>query len=290
MVSVEVHTRWKGYVKRQHRNLLDPSLGSSYLTEEGGFSRTYRWCVSARGNIFEHWGMSKLHEPAENIDVTWDGFPLDSTFTRGILEPDSLVKEVGGQTISAHVYEEKESFEFKFANGVRVLGVQTDEEEAIRRAKRHIALYHEQISALNVDTIVDVRNEYDFAGVQLIHLPVWFGSYVYRPQNMLANLQTPKEKNIIIEGFTNGVLNGQVVLTQGDKLKINSYVTGIATLIFFILGIIWHGAFFLVALFAAGVAIASHQISSVRKRNQSIKNLQQQDSVNLGAEREKGAA
>ena len=63
----------------------------------------------------------------------------------------------------------------------------------------------------------------------------------------------------------------------------------IATLIFFALGFIWHGSFFLVALFAAGVSIASTQISNVRKRSQSIKNLQQRDSMKMGLEREKGA-
>jgi hypothetical protein len=290
VVSVEVHTRWKGSVKRETRNVLDPSLGGNYLNEEGGFSRTYRWCVSARGNIFEHWGMAKLHEPIEDVNVSWDGFPLDSTFTRGILDPNAVTKEVGNQVISAHVYEEKEPFEFKFANGVRVLGVQTDEDEAIRRAKRHISLYHEQVSALNVDTLIDVRNEFDFAGIQLIHLPVWFGSYIYRPKNFLANFQKPKEKNVIVEGFTNGILNGEVVMTQSDKLRINSYVTAIATLIFLILGVIWHGSFFLVALFTAAVAIASSQISAARRRTQSIKKLQNRDSVRMGVEREKGTA
>ena len=287
VVSVEVHTRWKGFVKRSSRNLMDPTPGGNFLAEEGVFSRTYRWCVSARSNIFEQWGMSKLHVPNENIDVEWDGFPLDSTFTRGILEPDMLVKEIGGEKISAHVYEEKEPFEFKFANGVRVLGVQTPEDEAIRRAKRHISLYHEKLARLNVDTIVDVRTEFDFAGVQLIHLPFWFGKYVYRPSNVLSHFQQPKERSIILEGFTNGILNGEFVMTQSDKLEINVYVSAIAAVVLFIMGVLWHGAFFLISLFAVGIALASAQVSSVRRKAQSIKNLQMKDAVDMGGSREK---
>jgi hypothetical protein len=290
IVSVEVHTRWKGFVKRQTRNYMDPTPGGNFLTEEGVFSRTYRWCVSGRSNLFEFWGLSKLHVPNEELDVEWDGFPLDSTFTRGILDAGALTKTVGGETFTAHVYEEKEPFEFKFANGIRVLGVQIGEEEAIRRAKRHINLYHEKLSRLNVDTLVDVKSEFDFAGVQLIHLPFWFGKYVYRPSNILNHFQQPKEKHIILEGFTNGILNGEFVMTQNDKLEINTYVTAGVAVVFFILGVLWHPAFFLVALFTAGVSIASAQIASVRKKRLSIKNLQQKDSVQMGMKEEEGTA
>ncbi|MDB2447468.1 hypothetical protein N9W79_02455 [bacterium] len=290
VVSVEVHTRWKGFVKRQTRNFMDPTPGGNFLTEEGVFSRTYRWCVSARGNLFEHWGLAQLHVPNEELDVEWDGFPLDSTFTRGILDADALTRKIGDEVISAHVYEEKEPFEFKFANGIRVLGVQTPEEEAIRRAKRHIDLYHEKLSRLNVDTLVDVRTEFDFAGIQLVHLPFWFGKYVYRPANMLSHFQQPKERNIIVEGFTNGILNGEFVMTQSDKLVINTYVTALAAVVLFILGVLWHSSFFLIALFAGGVSVASAQVSSVRKKAQNIKNLQQKDSVEMGASQEQGTA
>ena len=289
VISVEVHTKWQGLVRRQTRNFMDPTPGGNFISEEGIFSRTYRWCVSARSNLFEYWGLSKLHVPTEELEVEWDGFPLDSTFTRGILNPDALTKTIGGETFTAHVYEEREPFEFKFANGIRVLGVQVPENEAIRRAKRHINIYHEKLARLNVDTLVDVKTEFDFAGVQLIHLPFWFGKYVYQPSNVLSHFKEPKEKHVILEGFTNGILNGEVVMTQGDKLEINSYVTAAAALICFILGILWHGAFYLIAIFAAGVAIASAQIASVRKKKLSIKNLQQKDSVEMGVAEEESA-
>ena len=54
-------------------------------------------------------------------------------------------------------------------------------------------------------------------------------------------------------------------------------------------GILWHGAFYLIAIFAAGVAIASAQIASVRKKKLSIKNLQQKDSVEMGVAEEESA-
>lgn len=287
VVSVEVHTSWKGFVERQNRSFMDPSQAGRYLSEQGGFTRSYRWCVSARDNLFEQWGVKNLHVPNEAVTVSWDGFPLDSTFTRGILEPDALIKKVAGETIRAHVYDEKESFDFKFANGVNILGIQVPETEAIRRAQWHIEQYHNAICKLNVDTLVDIKIEFDYAGVQLIHLPFWFGKYVYQPSSALAYFQPPKERNIIVEGFTNGILNGEFVMTQGDKLLINSYVSAAATLIFLIMGFIWHPAFILVAVFSLVVGLASARLSENRKKAQSIKNLQSPEAVAVGLSDEK---
>lgn len=288
VVSVEVHTRWKGFVKRETRNFMDQSQAGQFLTEEGGFSRSYRWCVYARKNLFEHWGLKNLHVPAESLDAEWDGFPLDSTFTRGILDPVALTKKIGNEILTAHVYDEKEPFDFKFANGVNVLGIQIPEDEAVRRAKRHIENYHDRLSGLNADTLIDVKTELDFAGIQLIHLPFWFGKYVYKPSNMLSYFQPPKERNIVVEGFTNGILNGEFVMTQGDKLVINAYVTAAASVLLFIAGVVWHPSMFLISLFALAIAAASLQVSSVRKKSESIRNLQKEESMALGDADEKG--
>ena len=73
IVSLEAHTAWKGLVQRQNRS-GETGYGASYLTEEGQFRRNYRWGVSARSNICEQWGMTRLHEPNEKMEIDWDGF------------------------------------------------------------------------------------------------------------------------------------------------------------------------------------------------------------------------
>lgn len=265
VISTEVHTRWKGFVRRNKPNPMDPNPGGSYLLEEGVFSKKYRWCISARENIFEKWGLDRLHSPNEKIKITWDGFPLDSTLSRGLLEEQRKSNKVRGEPVAAQPYFEKELFDFKYSNGVSVLGIQTTEEEAMRRAERHIGLYHDKIAELNVDTLIDVRNEFDIAGIELIHLPMWFGKYHYRPANLLALFKKQNEKNIVVEGFSSGVLTGEFIMTKSDRLQINAYVAIAAAIVLFLFGAIMHPAFFILSLIAITVAVASFQISNNRK-------------------------
>jgi hypothetical protein len=255
VVSMEVHTAWKGLVKRQHRTRLDSFPGSDYLVESGQFKRNYRWAVSGRHNICESWGMTRLHEPKEKIGVAWDGFPLDSTFSRGQIQEQGTDKTA---------YDAREFFEFKFANGLPIVGIQVNEDEALRRAKLHAEQYHLELARLNVDYLTDYRTEVEIAGIQLIHLPFWYATYVFRPRSVLRHFYRPKEKHVVLEGFNNGVLAGELALIQRDKMSVNAIVCGLAAVAMLLLGIAWHPAFMLVALFAAIVAGASAYISATR--------------------------
>lgn len=244
VVSIEAHTAWKGLVKRTNPSTLPTTSGSDYLTETGQFRRGYRWAISARSNICETWGLTRLHEPPEPIPVEWDGFPLDSTLSRGRLVDEE----------SKSAYDARNFFEFKYANGLPVLGVQVDDEEALRRAKLHIDQYHYAISKLNVDYLIDYRTELEVAGIQLLHIPVWKVGYVYRPKNILKHFYRGKEKKLLIDGHGKGVLNGELALLHKDKVAVNGYITGFAALIFFVLSFSWHPAFLLVSLFAVAIS------------------------------------
>jgi len=253
VVSLEVYTVWKGLVQRQNRTRLD--AGNDYLVESGQFKRNYRWAVSGRSNICESWGMTRLHEPKEDIEVDWDGFPLDSTFSRGQLQEPRSEKSA---------YDSREFFEFKFGNGLAIVGVQVDEDEALRRAKLHVEQYHLKLSKINVDFLTDYRTEVEVAGVQLIHMPFWYATYAYRPRTLLRHFFRPKDKNVILEGYNNGVLAGELPIRHKDKLWVNSVISTASSIIMVILGFAWHGAFFAVAAFGLVVAAASAYIALTR--------------------------
>ncbi len=193
VISLELHTVWKGLVKRHFKSVFKSSSGSDYLMESGQFRRSFRWAVSARENLCEYWGMTRLHEPTESIVVEWDGFPLDSTMSRGRLEINEKTEE--------SVYNAREFFDYKYANGLAIMGIQITEEEALRRARQHAELYHYKLAKLNVDYLVDIRTEIEVAGIQLIHLPYWHGSYQYRPANALRHFYKPRPKNVLIDGY-----------------------------------------------------------------------------------------
>ena len=116
----------EGLNQKEARSNRSNYSGADYLNETGQFRRGYRWAILGRHNICEAWGLTRLHEPQDNIDVEWDGFPLDSTLSRGILAPT---------TKDSTPYEERSFFEFKQANGLAILGIQVSEKEALRRAK-----------------------------------------------------------------------------------------------------------------------------------------------------------
>lgn len=258
IISLEAHTSWKGLVKRQQRAFGDMSPGGGYIHESGQFRRNYRWAITARNNLFENWGLTRLHEPKEPIQIEWDGFPLDSTFSRGRIDPSLGVKtsrEKADEELSA--YDIREYFEFKFANGLPVLNIQVSEEEALRRAQSHVEQYHYELSKSYVDLLVDYRTELEIAGIQLIHLPFWHARYVYRPRSFLKHLKQTNQKNIILEGYAGGILKGELALIQKDKLWINAIITAIATIILFFIGMIWHPAFIFIAVFTLLVSIAS---------------------------------
>ncbi|MBC7531243.1 MAG: hypothetical protein H7318_06665 [Oligoflexus sp.] len=254
IVSLEGHTSWKGLVKKQNRQVIRNSA-SDYLMETGQFRRTYRWAINARNNICETWGLTRLHEPVEPIHVEWDGFPFDSTFTRGRLGDDE----------ARTAYEARNYFEFKFSNGTPILGIQVNEEEGLRRAKNQIELYHYKLCCLNADYLIDYRTELEVAGIQLTHVPVWKVTYMYRPSGFLKHISKPKEKHLLIDGYGKGVLSGELALVYHDKVMINAYVSAAASILFLLLGAMWHPAFLLIALFSMGVAALS-LYASIKKK------------------------
>ncbi len=266
VVSLEAHTAWKGLVQRQSAVRIDGASHSNHILEEGQFRRSYRWCISARENICEHWGMSRLHEPKERIAVDWDGFPLDSTFSRGRLDELTGTKEgPGGERTDVAAYDVKEFFEFKFANGLPILGIQVEEEEAMRRAQTQVLQYHFELAKLYTDIHIDHRTELEIAGLQLVHLPFWYARYAYQPKNFLRHFQKPRECNVVLDGFALGVLKGELALKRKDKLWVNTVVCGVAALLMFLLGSIWHPAFFLVSIFCLAVAAISAFIATSRE-------------------------
>jgi hypothetical protein len=257
IVSMEAHTAWKGLIKRNRAHTLEVSLGSDYLIEQGQFRRTYRWAITGRKNICETWGMTRLHEPKENIRVDWDGFPLDSTFSRGQIE-----EKTGNER---NTYDAREFFEFKYANNLPILGIHTTDDEALRRANRHVDQYHLALSKLEVDYLIDYRTEIEIAGIQLVHLPFFHTRYVYRPKTALRHLVKSSEKNVLVDGYNNGILKGELAIHHRDKVLVNGLVCGVGTILFFLLGLSWHPAFYFVCLFSFFVACASLYISMARK-------------------------
>lgn len=262
VISLEAHSVWKGLVQKSRKNLFDLSPGSDFLMEEGQFRRSYRWAIFARKNLYEIWALTQLHEPIEKLAVIWDGFPLDSTFSRGRL----IEEEVSQKS----AYDVREFFEFKFANGLPILGIQVDEDEALRRARNHVELYHYKLARLNVDHLVDIHSELDIAGIQLIHLPFWHARYVYHPRTSLRYFYKAQEKNVLLDGYGKSVLKGELAILHHDKVWVNAIVCAAAAIFFFLLGGAWHPAFFFVAIFALGVAGASAYLASSRKRAKAL--------------------
>jgi hypothetical protein len=263
IVSVEGHTAWKGLVRKQNRQVASHT-SNEYLTETGQFRRSYRWAVLARSNICETWGLTRLHEPTEPIHVEWDGFPFDSTFSRGRLMDDE----------HKSAYEARHYFEFKYANGLPILGIQVEEEEGLRRARNHVELYHYKLACLNADYLIDYRSELEVAGIQLIHVPIWKVGYIYRPKSLVRHFYRAKEKRLVIDGYGKGILMGELALVYHDKIMINAYVTAFASFIFFLLGISWHPAFLLVALFSLAVSGISIFTSLKKKAERDEEELQ----------------
>jgi len=254
IVSLEGHTAWKGLVKKQNRHIMTHS-NTDFLVETGQFRRSYRWAILARTNICETWGLTRLHEPTEAISVEWDGFPFDSTFSRGRLLDEE----------QKSAYDARHYFEFKYANGLPILGIQVEEEEGLRRAKNHVELYHYKLSCLNTDYLIDYRTELEVAGIQLIHVPIWKVGYLYRPRSLARHFYKPKEKRLIIDGYAKSILTGELAMVYHDKVMINAYVTAGAAILLFMLGITWHPAFVIVAVFALAISVFSVYTSMKRK-------------------------
>ena len=256
IVSVEVHTLWNGIAERK-RKQREGHPGGEFVPEKGTFRKSYRWAISARKNICEHWGMARLHEPQETLKIKWDGYPLDSTFSRGRLSAATEAEK--------SAFDKREFFEFKYANGIEILGVQVSEEEALRRARNHLEFFHRELASAQCDYLVDYRSELDIAGIQLLHLPFWHVTYVYKPTTALRHFIKPKEFHALFEGVASGVLKSEIPFKNRDKIWVNASVAGSVAILFFLVGAMWHPSFFLISLFFILVSGASAYVATVKE-------------------------
>jgi hypothetical protein len=280
IISLEAHTKWQGLVKRHSSRPFETGTGSEYLHESGVFRRTYRWGIHARSNLFEIWGVASLHEPKESVRVDWDGFPFDSTFSRGQTNPNLGAKvQKEGQVEALSAYDAREFFDFKFSNGLPILGVQIEEEEALRRCKTHVMRYHHELAKLHVDLLLDIRTELEIAGVQLLHLPFWHAKYVYRPMSMLKHFSSPREKQVVIEGYTGGILKGELPIVKNEKMWINTWVTAAFALVFFIVGASVHPSLLLLGGFFLVVSGISGYLATMRANQETRDKLKLMDAA-----------
>ena len=59
--------------------------------------------------------MTRLHEPQEGFEARWDGFPLDSTYSRGRIDSDlGMKKRSGTREIELSAYDVREYFDEEF--------------------------------------------------------------------------------------------------------------------------------------------------------------------------------
>ena len=297
IISLEAHSHWTGMVKRSERTQSMPGSLSRFIREEGEFRCDYRWAINARNNPLETWGLANLHEPSENIRVRWDGFPLDSTFSRGRLAPEPA-QNTGEASVPGgkDAYDAKEKFDYKFSNGLAIMPVQVSEEDAIERTRAHIIRYHEEIAETNLDLHINTSTEIEIAGVQLIHLPFWSNRYIYRPRGLMRHLRPSVEKNVLIEGHKGGVLTGELALVQKDKLQINTVICSVLAIVTFFVGAVSHPSFFLISLFFGLTALASAYVAHVKQgqlafsEGMRAQDLQQEKSAGTGRQEEAEAS
>ena len=243
IISVAAYTLWKGLVKREH---VEYNKGSNYLTERGEFIRQYKWAISARANICEYESLVQLHHPVEPVMVQWDGFPVESTLSSGILRGED--EENLSLSSSTPV-----KFEHKFANGLPVLSIQVDDNEAIRRASHNIELYHHKLSQLNVDYLIDYDTKIEISDIELCHIPLWEAKYVLKPRFPLGYLMSPNFRTVVIDGNNSSIVTAELPMKRQDKLKINAAVTGISAGILIFMAYFFHPSIFLASLFMLGI-------------------------------------
>ena len=153
--------------------------------------------------------------------MRWDGFPLDSTFSRGRLDNQGAPET---KTTEKSLRCERK-IDYKYSNDLAIMPVEVSEEEAIERAP-NITRYHTEIAEQNLDTHqYPHRNRHRRSSAH--SSTFWSSKYLYRPNGILRHLKPSKEKRVLIEGYTGGVLAGELAIVQEDKLKINTVVCSV---------------------------------------------------------------
>ncbi len=245
VVSCEVHTVWSGQTQKADTTKVKSSeYGAKFIQEEGRFSRRYRWAVMARKSPKEHWGLDRIHHPREPVMVDWDGFPLD----------ESMGKVSGSDTT---VHHQKVAFRFDHSNGIPVLGTQMKEAAAIARARDQIQEYHRRLAKLKVGTLYDHRTEAEVIGIQLVHVPFWILRYAYAPKSMFRYLTTARERRVLVQGFTEAILESELPLNANDKVMTNLIVTGVLAFLSLALSVFLHPLFFVLFVVFAAISVLS---------------------------------
>lgn len=265
VVSLEAHTFWSGHSKKQIVSSKSSDYGQQFVKEEGRFSRRYRWAILARKSPKEHWGLERLHNPMEDIIIDWDGFPLD----------ESMGKPIDN---AAPIYESKRSFKFDHANGLTVAGIQIKENAAIARAKDQVQEYHRRICKTKVNTLFEHRTEIEVVGIQVIHIPFWVLRYAFVPQSVFKFFTTARERRLVMQGYTENVLEAELPLNATDKVSTNLTVCGLGGVVSLVLSVFLHPLFFLLT-----AAFALISILSAWKITQKSRARQLQEDVKVGA-------
>lgn len=236
IVSLEAHTFWSGHSQKSKQYSGQTSeYGSQFVKEEGRFSRRYRWAILARSSPKEHWGIERLHNPQENVTVDWDGFPLDESmgFAKDNVPP---------------IYEAKRIFKFEHASGLTVAGIQVKESAAIARAKDQVQEYHRRVCKTKVGTLYEHRTEIEVVGIQVMHIPFWILRYAYVPQSPFRFFTTARERRLVIQGYTEAVLEAELPLNAADKVMTNLAVCGLAGFVSLTCAVFVHPLFFLLTV------------------------------------------
>lgn len=245
IVSLEAHTFWSGHsVKANQYPGQAPDYGAKFVREEGRFSRRYRWAILARKSPKEHWGMERLHQPLEQVMVDWDGFPLDESMG------------VAKDNVPA-LYEAKQAFKFDHANGLTVAGIQVKENGAIARAKDQIQEYHRRVAKTKVGTLAEHRTEIEVVGIHIVHLPFWVLRYAFVPKSVFRFFTTARERRLVMQGYTQAVLEAELPLNASDKVMTNMFVCGLLAFVSLALSILMHPLFFLLFLLFSGICLLS---------------------------------
>ena len=245
VVSLAANTTWTGHSeKKQIAPGLKNSNESYYAGESGSFNGKYRWAILARDNIHEFWGMNKFHVPIEPINVDWNGFSFD----HNLGSTEDQEKEL---------YDMREFFNAKFGKGITLLSVQSSEADGITKVKEQITEYHRRVAKTKVSFLNDYSTEFEIAGYQLIHIPLWHVSYMYKPTGILKYFCKPEDKWALINGCTGAMIKFEHPIGKADKIYLNILVTSFFTLGFFILGLKISPLFYIISLFLALISVAS---------------------------------
>lgn len=244
VVSLEAHTFWGGHSEKNGTDPTSSDYGSAFVKEDGRFSRRYRWAILARSSPKEHWGLERLHNPMEPVMVDWDGFPLDESmgFAKDNVPP---------------IYEAKRMFKFEHASGLTCAGIQVKESAAIARAKDQVQEYHRRICKTKVGTLYEHRTEIEVVGIQVIHIPFWFLRYAFVPQSVFRFFTTARERRLVIQGYTEAVLEAELPLNATDKVMTNMVVCGMLGFLSLTCAVFIHPLFFFLTVAFSLICVLS---------------------------------